>query len=90
MRRINLAIIMILISISVFAQTKEEKKTANKAKKEARLEEEKLRTAALIGMVESKKIVLEAAMLFDKAGVSYLLSSTLNFVGFDGEKSTLI
>ena len=33
MRRINLAIIMILISISVFAQTKEEKKMANKAKK---------------------------------------------------------
>jgi hypothetical protein len=89
MRGIRLVIILLLFGASVFAQTKEEKKAAKKAKKEARLEESKNNTAILISMVESKIFVLEANMLYDRYGESYVLSSTINFVGFDGKNSTI-
>ena len=32
--------------------------------------------------------MLEAHTLFDRSGSSYVLNSTINFVGFDGENST--
>lgn len=89
MRGIRLVIIMLLFGVSVFAQTKEEKQAAKKAKKEARQEQDKANTAVLINIVESKKFVLEANILYDRYGVSYFLSSTINFVGFDGKNSTI-
>ena len=89
MRGIRLVLIMLLFGASVFAQTKEEKKAAKKAKKEAILDESKTNTAILISMVESKKFVLEANMLYDRYGESYVLTSTINFVGFDGKNSSI-
>ena len=89
MRAISLIIIMVLLASSVFAQTKEEKQAAKKAKKEAKVQQDKENTAILIEMVKSKKFVLEAYTLYSKAGESFNLSSNLNFVGFDGENSTI-
>lgn len=89
MRAISLVIIMILVGGSVIAQTKEEKKAAKKAKKEAKLEQDKANTAMLISIVENKKFVLEANTLFDRTGKTYIISSHLNFVGFDGVNSTI-
>ena len=80
---------MIFLGASVFAQTKEEKKAAKKAKKEAKMLRDKENTAILMGIVESKQFVLEANTLFDRTGASYILNSTINFVGFDGVNSTI-
>ena len=89
MRAISIVIIMVLLGGSAIAQTKEEKKAAKKAKKEAKLEQDKANTAMLMSLVESKKFVLEANTLFDRTGVSYVLNSSLNFIGFDGVNSTI-
>ena len=89
MRAISIVIIMVLLGGSAIAQSKEERKAAKKAKKEAKVQQEKELTAILISMVESKKFVLEANMLYDKSGTSYILNSTINFVGVDGVSSTI-
>ena len=89
MRGISLLVIIIILAASAFAQTKEEKKAGKKAKKEAKVLQDKENTAILIGMVESKKFVLEANTLFDRTGLSYILNSSINFVGFDGVNSTI-
>ena len=89
MRGISLVLIMIILATNAFAQTKEEKKAAKKAKKEAKVLQDKENTAVLIGLVESKKFVLEANTLFDRTGTSFILNSSLNFVGFDGTNSTI-
>ena len=89
MKAISLVLIMIILAGSSFAQTKEDKKAAKKAKKEAKALQDKENTAALISLVESKKFVLEANTLFDRTGMSYILNSSLNFVGFDGVNSTI-
>ena len=89
MRAISIVIIMLLLGGSAIAQTKEEKKAAKKAKKEAKLAQDKANTAMLISIVENKKFVLEANTLFDRTGQTYILSSHLNFVGFDGVNSTI-
>ena len=86
MRAISLLIIMILVGGGVFAQTKEEKKAAKQAKKEAKVQQDKDLTTALIKMVESKRFVLEANILYSKTGDTFNLSSNLNFIGFDGVK----
>jgi hypothetical protein len=80
---------MVLLGGSTIAQTKEEKKAAKKAKKEAKIEQNKANTAMLISIVENKKFVLEANTLYDRTGQTYILSSHLNFVGFDGVNSTI-
>ena len=89
MKAISLVLIMIILGGSSFAQTKEDNKAAKKAKKEAKALQDKENTAALISLVESKKFVLEANTLFDRTGMSYILNSSLNFVGFDGVNSTI-
>ncbi len=89
MRAISIVIIMVLLGGSAIAQTKEEKKAAKKAKKEAKIEQDKANTAMLISIVENKKFVLEANTLYDRTGQTYILSSNLNFVGFDGTNSTI-
>ena len=89
MRAISFVIIMLLLGGNVIAQTKEEKKAAKKAKKEAKVQADKENTAVLMEIVESKKFVLEASTLFDRTGASYILNSSLNFVGFDGVNSTI-
>lgn len=89
MKKIGFALIIVLLSASVFAQTKAERKAAKKAKKEAKLQQDLANAEILITIVESKRFVLEANTLYDRSGQSFNLSSNLNFVGFDGENSTI-
>jgi len=90
MRRIGLLLAFIIISSGLLAQdSNEDKDDVKKARKEQNQAQERAKIALLIGMVESKKFVLEANTLFDKSGHSYVLNSNLNFVGFDGENSTI-
>ncbi len=89
MRAISFVIIMLLLGGNVIAQTKEEKKAAKKAKKEAKVQADKENTAVLMEIVESKKFVLEANTIYYKNGNSQVVSSNLNYVGFDGLNSTI-
>ena len=89
MKKISFALIIVLISVTAFAQTKAERKEAKKAKKEAKLKEDLSKAEVFLTIVESQRFVLEANTLFDRSGQSYNLSSSINFVGFDGENSTI-
>jgi hypothetical protein len=89
MKKIGLVFVIMLLSVTLFAQTKAERKEAKKNKKEAKLKEEMARAEIYVGIIESKKFVLEANTLYDKTGRTFNLSSNLNFVGFDGENSTI-
>ena len=89
MKKIGFALIIVLISVTAFAQTKAERKEAKKAKKETKLKEDIANAEVFIAIVQSKRFVLEANTLFDKSGQGYNLNSNINFVGFDGESSTI-
>ena len=94
-------IILLFISVSgtvVLAQTenpdtkeltKEEKKALKKAKKE----EQKLQREEALNNFEiyanNRQWVLEAYMVFDKAGQSYSMDPNINFVGADKEQATI-
>ena len=89
MKKLGIMLVLVLAGSLVFAQTKEERKAAKQAKKEVRMQEDKANTAKLKSLVETKKFVLEANTLYDKTNTAYVISSNLNFVGFDGEFSTI-
>jgi hypothetical protein len=89
MKKIGISLIIVLMSVAAFAQTKAERKEAKKAKKEAKLKEDIASAEVLVAIIESKRFVLEANTLYDKSGQSYNLNSSINFVGFDGESSTI-
>ena len=82
--------IFFVLGFAVMAQdSKDDRKAEKKARKEAKLQEAKDNTARLVEIVESKQFVLQANTLFDRYGKSLVLNSNLNFVGFDGEYSTI-
>ena len=89
MKKIGFALIIVMLSTAVFAQTKAERKAAKKAKKEAKLQQDLASSEIFKAIVESRRFVLEANTLYDKSGHTFNLSSNLNFVGFDGENSTI-
>ena len=90
MSKISLVMIFLLLGFGAYAQnSKSDKKAEKQARKEAKLQQAKENTAALIAVVESKQFVLQANTLFDRYGNSLPLNSNLNFVGFDGEYSTI-
>lgn len=77
------------VAITQAQNSNSDRKAAKKAKKE---QEEKLaieNTQKLMQLVEQRTFVLEAHTLFDRGGMSYPLSSNINFVGFDGKNSTI-
>lgn len=84
-----LSLVYIETNAQSFKEQREAKKKEKAEKKAAQLEEAKANTQKLKTLLESKKFVLEANMLYGKSGASYPLSSTTNFVGFDGENSTI-
>jgi len=68
--------------------TKEEKKALKKAKKE---EQKLLREEALTNFekyANDREWVIEAYLVFDKAGQSYPMDPNINFVGVDKEQAT--
>jgi len=95
-------LILMIISFSVltttYAQTenpdtknltKEEKKALKQAKKE---EDKRIREEALISFeknAEDREWVLEAYTVFGKQGQSFQMDPTINFVGVDGENTTV-
>ena len=90
MKKILILIVVLLSSGFVFGQeTKEERKAARKARKEEQKRIALENSQQLQAIIETKMFVLEAHTLFDKRGTSYNLNSTTNFVGFDGENSTI-
>ncbi len=83
-------IVLLFLGLGVMAQeSKADRKAEKKARKEAKRQEAKENTARLIGIVESRQFVLQATTLYDRYGNSLVLNSNLNFVGFDGEYSTI-
>lgn len=89
MRIIGVVIIIVFSVTNVFAQSSKERKEAKKAKKEAKIQVDKNKTVSLMEIVESKKFVLEANTIYYKNGNSQVVSSNLNYVGFDGLNSTI-
>lgn len=90
MKKISLLLIVLLSAVIVFAQdTKEDKKAARKTRKEEQQRIALNNSEELKAIIASKQFVLEANMLFSKGGMTYNLNSTTNFVGFDGDNSTI-
>ena len=90
MKSVSIIALVMVIATSAMAQTtKEDRKAAKKAKKEEQERVAKENTEKLVQLFESKQFVLEANTLFDRFGRSFQLSSTINFVGFDGKNSTI-
>ena len=83
-------ILMIMISAGAIAQdSKADRKAAKKAKKEEQRRVSMENAQKLKAHVLSKRFVLEAHTLFNRNGNSYPISSNTNFVGFDGENSSI-
>lgn len=90
MRKLGFFLLMITLGNVVVAQeTQEDRKAAKKARKEERNRIAMDNSAKLKELVGTKKFVLEAHTLYDKGGRTYVLSPMTNFVGFDGENSTI-
>jgi|GEM_PF-1018009 len=102
MRRTGLIIALLLFGFAVLAQDyKNDKKSAKKALKEAKLQSAKESTAELIQLVESKKFIIQANNIVErnrndltryniyKFTNSLVLNPNLNFVAFDGDNSTV-
>ena len=90
MKKYILFLIIIFLSGAAIAQeASSNKKAAKKARKAEKNRIALDNSQKLKSIITTKKFVLEAQTLFDRTGTSYLLSPTTNFVGFDGENSTI-
>lgn len=91
MKKISMLILLtLLVSSTIMGQTsQDDRKAARKAKKEQDDEVAVENTRKLMELVKQRTFVLEANTLFDRRGMSYQLNSNINFVGFDGENSTI-
>lgn len=90
MKVINMLFVLLLVSVAAFAQeTKEDKKAAKKARKaeQERIALENTETLRII--CATKMFVLEAQTLRGGSGMTFNLNPNTNFVGFDGENSTI-
>ena len=89
MKGIKLLIILMLAGVTVFAQGKTDKKAEKKARKEAKMAEDRANAARLMALFESRRFVLEAERLYDKQNNMYVLSKNINFVAFEGDTSSI-
>ena len=89
MRKIMILIFIALLSFPVMAQkmTKEERKAAKVAKKEAQAKADAERAVVLQQSIDDKQFVLEALFLADKRGQRIVVDPVLNFIGVNGDKS---
>ncbi|MCB0497926.1 MAG: DUF4251 domain-containing protein [Cyclobacteriaceae bacterium] len=95
MKRLSIFLVLVLSFVVVtsnaqsFQEQRDAKKKEKAEKRAVQQEEAKANNARLLELVKTKKFVLEANTLYSKSGSSYQLNSTTNFVGFDGENSTI-
>lgn len=90
MKKIGILLVLIFSVNIVFGQESDtDRKEARKARKEEQKRIAMENSERLKAIIESKQFVLEAHTLFGKGGVTFNLSPTTNFVGIDGENSTI-
>ncbi len=89
MKKLMTLLFVALLSLPVMAQkmTKEERKAAKAAKKEAQAKAEAERAVVLKQSIDSRQFVIEALFLADKHGQRIVVDPILNFIGIDHDKS---
>lgn len=90
MKRLIMLLALVLVIGGALAQeTKEDRRAAKKARK---AEKERIaleNTEQLRLICATKMWVLEANTLYGRSGASFMLTPNINFVGFDGEFSSI-
>lgn len=89
-----IVLLMLVYSFGMIIQSnaqsaKEERKQAKAEKKAAKMEKDSIANERLKLIVLSRVFVLEANTLYARTGQSFMLNSSINFVGFDGKNSTI-
>lgn len=89
MKKLMILLFVALVSFPVMAQkmTKEERKAAKVAKKEAQAKADAERAVVLKQSIDDRQFVLEALFLADKRGQRIVVDPILNFVGIDHDKA---
>lgn len=70
-------------------ESKKTRAELRKEKKEQREKETAVKKELMLSILESRQWVLEANVLQDRYGQSYIMDSNLNFVGVSGETGTI-
>jgi hypothetical protein len=90
LKNIGIVLLLLVVVNSGKAQSsKEDRQQAKRLKKEEQRKIALENTEKLIQLFENQEFVLEANTLYNRSGQSFQLSSTINFVGFDGKNSTI-
>lgn len=91
MKNFVLTMILFVISLSGFSQFDPEiaKQKTKKEIKEEKRKERKKAAAAIRNIIEDKRFVLEADMIFDRYGQSTPVTRNLNFIMVDSAQATI-